>query len=71
MYLKQRDNVVDTPNPYNPNVMRYTNPNYNLQNAKDEILRSVSKKKSAGHTINHVDYGNVDYIDPNYIKVDK
>lgn len=71
MYLKQRENVVDTPNPYNPNITRYTNPSYNLQNTKDEILRSVNKKRSAGNTINHVDYNNVEYVDPNYVKVDK
>jgi hypothetical protein len=71
LYLKQRENVADKPNPYNPNVTRYTNPNYNLENTKDGILRSVSKKRSAGNTINHVDYTNVEYVDPNYVKVDK
>ena len=34
-FLKQRENVIESPNPYNPNVIKYSNPDYNLQLAKD------------------------------------
>jgi hypothetical protein len=48
--------------------MKYTNPDYNLQIARDEIFRSASKKKTAG-TLNQVDYNNVEYVDPSYVKL--
>lgn len=65
-YVRSKDTAVETPNPYNPNTLKVTNPDYNLQRAKDEIYRSVSKKKG---THPAVDYNNVEYVDPNYRKV--
>jgi hypothetical protein len=66
LYVRSKDAAVETPNPYNPNTLKVTNPDYNLQRAKDEIYRSVSKKKGANPA---VDYNNVEYVDPNYRKI--
>jgi hypothetical protein len=49
-------------------VVKYSNPEYNLQRAKDDILRSASKRKT-GNQLNQVDYNNVEYVDPNYVKI--
>ena len=40
-----------------------------MQRAKDDILRSASKKRNG--TIGNVDYNNVEYVDPNYVKIER
>jgi hypothetical protein len=49
---------------------RVTNPEYNLNIAKDEIYRSANKKR---HVPDYTfeEYKKSEYVDPNYKKVDR
>ena len=52
----------------NANIVSET---FNLQRAKDEIYRSVSRKKKGDNSVHKVGYTNVEYVDPNFVKISK
>ena len=53
------------------NNSKLTTQPFVIQLARDEIYRSVSKKKKGDSSLRKVDYTNVEYVDPNYKKISK